>query len=391
MNLTQTALTSPSKRKASAFESDDAENVDPIIFLSPKRSKNPDGSSTDTTYTKPVNFFLTKAPPSPNDFSCLKPVASPASVSKRPILTARSPAAPKLDTGFSKQLSSAPAGRSPTRKRIGILNRRKTGSPFTRVEPPKLGAFGSSAKGLGFSIDAALHGTIPSSAKPQRAAAPSGSIKDIPLLHRDEKKDSWFFDIHEDTPEEEATNLMEHGACTLDISSDEESRRRERDERGKENIPPLDDISQTRVQLSSFTEDSSSMSMGEMKAHARVARRRKEVDEGAIDIDRCPLGEMAAEDFYAEGCDGSSVFLIPSDPNSPEEEDVEEPLPVSTLPTFDFLAEVKGKGKGVELDVDELMRKDDWNIAPKAKVLEPIEKADEGFSLWESGSDHGAE
>src|ERR1700680_524357 len=64
MNLTLSpialsAFSSPSKRKASAFEADNdnSENIDPIIFLSPKRSKNPDGSSKDLL--KPQHFILT--------------------------------------------------------------------------------------------------------------------------------------------------------------------------------------------------------------------------------------------------------------------------------------------------------------------------------------------
>jgi hypothetical protein len=356
-----TTLTSPSKRKAQTFEDDNTENIDPIIFLSPKRSKNPDGTSKDTL-SKPTNFFLTKAPPSPNDFSSLKPVVSP----RRPILPARSPA-PKLNIQKSTPLS-APAGRSPTRKRIGILNRRRT-APFARVDPPKFSA--PSSSGLGFSIDAALSGTIPS----YKSRAPATAVPET--LHEPEVKDSWFFEIHEDTAEELATNLMEHGACTLDISSDEESLARARDERGKENVPPLDDISQTRSHV-----DTTEESMRDVKARLRA--RRREAEEGAIDVDRSPLGDLAAEDFYAEGCDGTSVFIIPA------EEEVETDVEGESKPMFDFAPEIdiKGKGKEVSLDVDveQLMRKDDFEAAPKAVLLEPIEKAEEGFEVWESGS-----
>lgn len=377
MNLTSSPLalsnlSSPSKRKASAFEADNdnSENIDPFIFLSPKRSKNPDGSPKDLL--KPQNFFLTKAPPSPNDFSSVKPIVSP----RRPILSAHSPA-PRLDTSRSAPLS-APAGRSPTRKRIGILNRRKTGSPFTRVDPPK---FSAPSSGLGFSIDAALSGTIPSYTPRERNATASSSKElpiSIPLLHQPEAKDSWFFDIHEDTEEELATNLMEHSTCTLDISSDEENRARERDCRGKENIPPPDDISQTRTSLSSNV-DAAELSMHDIKARIRASRKKRELEEGAIDIDRAPLGDLAAEDFYAEGCDGESVFLIPAEASEEEEQEQQQE---ESHPTFDFIADLKGKGK--ELDIDTLMSKD--GVAPKAKLLEPIEKAEDGFELWESGS-----
>jgi hypothetical protein len=370
-SLALSSLTAPSKRKATSFDDDiDAENVDPVIFLSPKRSKCPDGSSRDSV-VKPVNFFLSKAPPSPNDdFSCLKPTVT---APRRPILPARSPL-PRLSTAapITSSTLSAPAGRSPTRKRVGILNRRRTASPFTRVDPPKFGG----ARGLGFSIDAALSGTIPSYAARHR---PAPEPKDRPAAR--ESKDSWFFDIHEDTADELATNLMEHSTCTLDISSDEESEARLRDHRGKENVPPLDDISQTRTQLSEPAAAESAKA--DLKARARVSsRRRREIDDGAIDVDRCPLGEMPAEDFYAEGCDGESVFLVPAD--AAEDEDAAEPEPEPAPATFGF-------GVAASEDVDELMRKCDGDAAPKAALLEPLEKAEEGFEVWESGSAKGDE
>ncbi|KAE8447869.1 hypothetical protein EG329_010098 [Mollisiaceae sp. DMI_Dod_QoI] len=397
MNLTSSplalsnTLSPPSKRKATTFEDDNSENIDPVIFLSPKRSKCPDGTSKDTL-VKPTNFFLTRAPPSPNDFSSLKPaITSP----RRPILNARSPA-PRLDTSLSKSTPlSAPAGRSPTRKRIGILNRRRTSSPFTRVDPPKFSA-ATPSTGLGFSIDAALSGTIPAySARQPQVSVREPDLSSIPLLHQPEAKDSWFFDIHEDTEEELATNLMEHSTCTLDISSDEESRSRERDNRGKENVPPPDDISQTRTQL---TSEGAEMSMHDIKARVRAVRRKREVEEGKIELDRAPLGDLAAEDFYAEGCDEKSVFLVPSDASEEHEEEGEE-LEQAEIPvSFNFSAELKGKGKEVDgggdgdamprfdLDIDTLMSRNSFDVAPKAALLQPIEKPDEGFELWESGS-----
>ncbi|KAG9235169.1 hypothetical protein BJ875DRAFT_399589 [Amylocarpus encephaloides] len=394
----QNALSSPVKRKAVSFEEDDAENVDPV-FLSPKRSKARDGSSKDPSFVKPVNFFLTKAPASPDDFSAIKTAPSTAPAARRPILAAKSQA-PRLNTAFAEKTTplSAPAGRSPTRKRIGILNRRKTASPFTRVDPPKFAAPGA---GLGFSIDAALSGTI--SSRKAAAATPNVPLQDnahlIPTLHQRVPRDSWFFEIHEDTADELATNLMEHSTCTLDISSDEETEARLRDERGKENVPPLDDISQTRTLL---TTTSSSLDIAEdtvtgIKARIRARRSRLVLDENAIEIDRSPLGDLAAEDFYAEGCDGSSVFLI-VDEDAESDVEQEEVVPleceiphVPTTTTFDFVAEVKGKGREIDasargLDVESLMQKDDFDLAPKAALLEPLEKADEGFEVWESGS-----
>lgn len=189
---------------------------------------------------------------------------------------------------------------------------------------------------------------------------------------------------------------MEHSTCTLDISSDEESASRLLDERGKENVPPLDDISQTRTALttSSSPVDVASEQMSDIKARMRARRSQRKIDAGEIDIDRSPLGDLAAEDFYAEGCSSSSVFVIASD--EPVEEEESAPVDENSLPavpmTFDFVAEVKGKGREVpmetvaSLNVEALMQKDDFEIAPKASLLEPLEKAEENFEIWASGS-----
>lgn len=169
---------------------------------------------------------------------------------------------------------------------------------------------------------------------------------------------------------------MEHSTCTLDISSDEESVRRERDNRGKENVPPPDDISQTRTSLSSssgLNVAQAEASMADLKARIRASRQKREEAEGAIECDRSPLGDLAAEDFYAEGCDGESVFLVTAED---DEEEEEEQVPAS----FNFVADTKGK----DIDIDVLMQKDDMVAAPQAKLLEPIERAEEGFELWES-------
>jgi len=181
---------------------------------------------------------------------------------------------------------------------------------------------------------------------------------------------------------------MEHSTCTLDISSDEESRlARMNDERGKENVPPLDDISQTRTNLSGPTQ--SEFSIADVKANVHAARHQRQLEEGAIEIDRRPLSEMAAEDFYGEGCDGDSVVIIPADPSEEEESGEREQPPVPT--TVGFSAEAKGKGKEIELDVDQLMQRDVFNAGPKAALLQPIEKAEVGFQVWESESAKGDE
>lgn len=249
-SLALATLTSPTKRKATTFEHDDTENRDPILFFSPKKVKSTTTTSSAAHPVKPVNYFLQSKPSTPTVHDFSKPTTTQ---SARPILTPRLHTPRITTTSIAKPSSlTAPAGRSPTRKRIGILNRRRSaGTPFTRISPPHFAAPSSS---LNFSIDAALSGTIPSYKPPTATPAPTTALLSdaslyLPPLHRDAPKPSWDFEIYEDSESELATNLLEHGACTLDISSDEESVRGSRSERGKENVAPADDVSQTPARL----------------------------------------------------------------------------------------------------------------------------------------------
>jgi hypothetical protein len=192
---------------------------------------------------------------------------------------------------------------------------------------------------------------------------------------------------------------MEHSTCTLDISSDEESAARARDERGKENVPPPDDVSQTRtvVTATASSVDALEGHMAEVKPRTWKGRRKCE-DE--IELDRSPLGDLAAEDFYAEGCDKSSVFLVVDEEATEEEQPetspeispieqelVEQAVEPEILPDVETAeVDIKGKGRELDLEVEALMTKDPDSIAPAAVLLQPIEKAEENFELWESGS-----
>lgn len=370
------------KRKASeAVEGDDFENVDPTLFS--KRSKGGADNSFFPTqdFVKPSPFVLTKAastPSFPAATQSSRDILRPVKPTQRPrtFLQPKSPAA-KINTALAKSSPlSAPAGRSPTRgsKRIGILSRRRTAGPFGRVDPPSFN-LGSAAP---FSLDAALKGTISG----YSGRASSSALPDV--LPEAESKASWFFDIHEDTPEQEMTNLLQHSTCTLDISSDEESElkaRRERDEgRNKENMPPVDDVSQT----------SAHSSRGRVAADAAAVNP----DDMVFEKTRGPLGELNAADYYAQGCDESTVVIVPGDEDGEEQPAVapEPAAPVTAAedaaPALDvaedfaFAPELK-----VELDVniDVLMGRES-DAMSKASVLQPIEGTGETFELWESGS-----
>ncbi|KAL5350577.1 hypothetical protein ACLOAV_004146 [Pseudogymnoascus australis] len=351
-NALPQSLASSTKRKAASYDDDiDAENIDPI--LSTKRSK---GSESSTS--KPSAFILTK---SPLEFN-------PTSPTTRTTLTPKSPA--RIQTSSHPALST-PAGRSPTRKRIGFLNRHKTGSAgFTRVDPPN---FSSSSSSLPFSLATALSSTTPLS-RPT-----------LPPLARPTYKPSWEFAIHEDTQEETLTNLMEHSTYTLDISSDEESATRPRDEgRGKENVPPVED--------EGVAPQPQQVTAQGVEGKTRLGRRRRE--ESEIEVDRQVLGEVPIRDLYAEEAAGEVIVpaddvveLGPSPLSAPEFEFsssavVEEPVVVSE-------DRVEEKEVNVVAAAEELMAE---VLAPQsAALLEPIEKAEEGWSVWESGSVGGDE
>jgi hypothetical protein len=185
-------------------------------------------------------------------------------------------------------------------------------------------------------------------------------------------KASWFFDIHEDTEEQEMTNMLQHSTCVLDISSDEESELKARREsrEDKENIPPVDDVSQT--------------------SGRRAARPAPRADDMVVEKERVALGALNTADFYAEGCDESSVIIVPADEEA--ETDTEEQVPARAPKSFVFSPEITKNAPSLEApipieeSIDALMTKPSEPGSSKAAVLQPIDGTGESFELWESGS-----
>jgi hypothetical protein len=359
------------KRKAAeVLDTDDSENVDPGLFS--KRSKGADNAFSSKDFIKPATFLIPKAASTGNVTSPPPKVATPR---PRSFLQPRSPIA-KLNAGIQKSSPlSAPAGRSPTRgKRTGILSsRRRASGPYTRIDPPTLGLGASSSSSAApFSLDAALKGTIPSYTS-RKAHAKSSSSADLIGLHESDSKSSWFFDIHEDTPEQEMTNLLQHSTCVLDISSDEENETRRQRERveGKENVPPADDISQT--------------------SRPRSARHAANADDMIVEKERAPLGEMNVRDYYAEGCDESSIVFVPGDEDEqhPEQQSNNAEVEVAPEPKPEVKIDEAPVAEPVLVDgsktVEELMQQTE-QPTPAAALLQPIEGTGESFEVWESSS-----
>ncbi|KAI1745916.1 hypothetical protein F4680DRAFT_442188 [Xylaria scruposa] len=388
---------SPGKRKASDVTgSDNTENVDPVLFS--KRAKGADGffPSKDSFLKSPA-FFLTKSA-STNDLpvsstNSAQPSAAPPL--SRTFLSPASPAAKLNMTSIARPSPlSAPGGRSLTRQRSGGLrsSRRRTGGPFTRADPPAFALPNASSSVAPFSLDAALRGTISSYTRRSNVSSkksPSSSLSlsssglsDYSDLHEPRMKPSWFFDIHEDTVIEDMTNDLNHKTSGLDLMSEEQKRKKlqEEYEEGKENHPPLDDVSQTS------------------QPPSRAVRGASNTDEMVLEKERNPLGEMDPKDYYSEGCDENSIIMVPGDEDeeTPVQNDhdhrlaseVEFSVPaVGEYAEADVIAEPEFPEEEEEkcASVEELMQKTD-HAAPGAAVLEPLEGTGESFEVWESSS-----
>ncbi|KAF1363683.1 hypothetical protein EJ07DRAFT_162898 [Lizonia empirigonia] len=145
------------------------------------------------------------------------------------------------------------------------------------------------------------------SPKNKRLHAPPTAAPPPACTLSDSMPQSWFFAIHEDTPEQEAANHMEHSASVLDISSDDDAHAKARTVdalRGKENIPPLDFV----LPLPTLPADETDVE--DAPKHARRGRSARD----AMDEDRRPLGDLPPSEFYADGCDAGSFVTVEEDP-----------------------------------------------------------------------------
>ncbi|KAL1601889.1 hypothetical protein SLS59_005054 [Nothophoma quercina] len=278
------------QREPEIFEDDDCENVDPEAFSSPtKKSRSSD-------FVKPARFSMVASParssvsltasPAPSMPSIRKSVSSPNTAKSTPISHSRG---------------------SPKNKRLhAISKRRASSSPFRRVDPPSF-----SQGALPFSIDAALSGTISNyTPKSTVTATPAPAPQQASAIEESMPK-GWFFEIHEDTPEQEAANLMEHSASVLDISSDDDAQTKAKNNellKGKENIPPPDFAPlQPRTASASSVDDDGEET--EIEEPVKRPRLRK-ITQDAMDEDRRPLGDLPPSEFYGDGCDASSYVTV---------------------------------------------------------------------------------
>jgi len=179
---------------------------------------------------------------------------------------------PKLST--TPASAPAAAGRSPTKPR-----RQDPLPSRQRFAPP---SFGTRSPAL--SITRALSGTLAN-----KKAKKIRTIEDC-------KPKSWFFDIFEESGEQQEYRMnewtMTQSAYGLDIS-DDESKVQERVDRGKENIDP--------------NEVSVPVTRSMAAAAAAKASTQKDV---MTDVQRIPLADLNPAEFYADGLDATSVVLV---------------------------------------------------------------------------------
>lgn len=264
-------------------QNDDAENVNPNMFLSPMKRTKLDLPSTSLKpkglSTLPSSFNFTFNPTKTTPTTSMPP---PANIPSRLSTPMKYAGVTKLS---SRTPLTAPAGRSPKSKR-DKGRRLSAHTPTTRIDHSTLSR-SSARNGLPFSIDAALTASLKTPA-PIAATLP----KPAPSVE-ESMPSSWFFAIHEDTAEEEAENLMEHSTLTLDLSSDDEAATKVNEDRGKENVAPAD--------YDAVVSSSPRSSRRSLKSAADM-----EIDEAA----RAPLGSLDTTEFIPDGLTKDSIIII---------------------------------------------------------------------------------
>ncbi|EXJ93582.1 hypothetical protein A1O1_01974 [Capronia coronata CBS 617.96] len=363
------------KRRAVSPElGSDSENVDPNILNSlNKRKRSAFDDDVSASKTNRFSLNVTSIPPA-----------------KRRLETPT----PRLDTFVKPALNtpaSAPAaGRSPTRKRSGLLQTRK------RFNPP---AFPLSSQSPALSISAALNGTKRSRLQAQARKTQTTQPRTI----EDTKPKSWVFDIFEEPEEVQDYRMNEwtmmQSTTVLDISDGESKAAKsfsERLDKGKENVDP--------------NEPSAPMTRSMAAAAVAKAVSRKDKDVNAMtDDERRPLADLNPSEFYAEGLDATSVVLVHDDAVQEEQEPVPEaggdtaPKPESIhdfkfKPTTPAVTSLSMTAKVVEaLEVPSIAKilssatpsgankPSESSLVANVTVTENL-NADGGIDIWESES-----
>ena len=166
-------------------------------------------------------------------------------------------------------------------------------------------------------------------------------------------------------------NLIQHSTCTLDIS-DDESRIAAKHDRGKENVPPSNDLSASTIPAN---------------AVAGPVLRADMMTDGS----RSPLGELDAKDFYADGCDASSYIIIPTDKCAEKANDL--PNTISEVKKVESIVQPRENGiiepKDGWKDFLAKVKESQESIAAAASASTVLETPAAEIEIWESESAKG--
>jgi hypothetical protein len=121
---------------------------------------------------------------------------------------------------------------------------------------------------------------------------------------------SWEFEIYEDSPEEEAANLMEHSTQSLDLSFDDVTAKAQRDDRGKENEAPEGYDAPTASRQSTNANEPALPAPTRVKKTELIRRKIVEMDDG----ERSPLSDLETDEFIPEGLTKDAHIVIEASP-----------------------------------------------------------------------------
>lgn len=226
------------------------------FFKRPREQFGMDGDSSDPMVLPPVkrskcrlDHIQSKSFPTVGDITARQYIFS---TSRRFLQSGKS--CHDSYTSIPTRVEAARA--SANRIKAVMLNRRKT----SQIHPTNL-SNGRQVSALLFPLDTALSRMIPSYHPNTQRTKP------LPQ--------AWKFEIHEDSEEEEISNLLAQSTHALDISDDESSIAAKNDW-GKENIPLMDGIDAVAIMV-------------------RGSHQNRVTDQR-----RTPLGNLGPAMFYAD-------------------------------------------------------------------------------------------
>jgi hypothetical protein len=277
----------------------DTENMDPSLF-SAKKAKGSYGTPVKAASAKSSLFSLTPA----NTTTAMAGIISP-----RKMLSPTRP----LSRSLGGRRNALSASSTPLKKNVsfsagGAENRRHS-APYRRIDPPASTTQASANTGFSSSSFSVETPRLQHHHRRQASVLPPA------------KNPKWEFAIYEDTEDEHLTNMVQHSTGTLYISDDsdsESSLRKERDSKGKENVPPLDFV----PSLTNSSSPSQHSVSGSINAAPEVSQAhdcKKNLPQWNM-MDRSPLGDLPAAEYFGEGLDSSSFVLVSNANKVVEEE-----------------------------------------------------------------------